>query len=80
MDKLLDFLASNPATSAAGISKATGIGAGRLYPRLAELERDGRIIGQWEWPEPRPDGTPRRRLYWIADMKTPAQISPGGRG
>lgn len=57
---ILSHLASAPITarSGAGISKATRIGAGSLYPALASLEREGLIIGTWdEGPEP------RRRVY-----------------
>jgi PadR family transcriptional regulator PadR len=73
MDEILEWLAAHPGSSGAGISKGTGVGAGSLYPSLAKLEVSGQIMGQWEWPEHRPDGAPRRRLYWITEAKTPPQ-------
>lgn len=45
------------------ISRATGMGIGRLYPVLMRLEDLGRITSRWESETPRPDGPPRRRFY-----------------
>ena len=60
--QILSHLATAPAAerSGAGISKATRVGAGSLYPELAAMESAGLIIGTWdEGPEP------RRRLYTL---------------
>ena len=67
MDRLLDWLSAHPGSSGADISKATEIGAGRLYPELAVLENAGKVTAQWDPPEARADGGPRRRLYWVAN-------------
>lgn len=62
---IAEWLTANPGSSGAQISKATGISTQRLYPCLAELEARGAVEAQWEVPEPRADGQPRRRLYWV---------------
>lgn len=47
------------------MSKAIPLGSHRLYPALVLLERRGTIQSQWDPPEPRADGEPRRRVYWL---------------
>jgi DNA-binding PadR family transcriptional regulator len=39
------------------------VSAGRLYPILVELERDGLVTSEWEHISPQAEGRPRRRLY-----------------
>ncbi|WCS27211.1 PadR family transcriptional regulator [Methylobacterium sp. NMS14P] len=62
--QILSHLANAPAAerSGAGISKATRVGAGSLYPELAAMESAGLIVSAWdEGPEP------RRRLYALTE-------------
>ena len=63
--KVLRFLLVENTTEASGaaISKATGVGAGTLYPLLARLEKARWIEGEWEKIDPKEEGRPRRRFY-----------------
>jgi PadR family transcriptional regulator PadR len=45
-------------------NSALGLSDGTVYPLLARLERDGRIIGRWE---PEPNGARPRKLYSLTD-------------
>lgn len=69
------LLESHPqGMSGAEISKATKLGALRMYPALGKLEADGIIESEWEKPEPTHE--PRRRLYWLADRAALSQHEP----
>ncbi|MGU3475668.1 PadR family transcriptional regulator [Methylobacterium sp. D48H] len=63
--KVLKFLlaANSAEASGAAISKATGVGAGTLYPLLARLEKAKWIEGNWEKIDPKEEGRPKRRFY-----------------
>lgn len=88
--KVLHWLltAGSSEASGAAISKATGVGAGTLYPLLARLEGAGWITGQWERIEPSEAGRPRRRFYELTGLGTTRaraalnefQLAPTGRG
>jgi DNA-binding PadR family transcriptional regulator len=62
-EKIVDFFGSRPQRAFSGheISELTKLSAGNLYPTLAQLEKDGVLISDWEVGEP-----PRRRLYRMA--------------
>lgn len=65
MLKILKHLqtAVPPDTSGAAISKATGVGAGTLYPALNQLEQVGWVTSEWEELPPDEPVRPRRRYY-----------------
>ena len=54
--------------SGAEISKATGVGAGTLYPMLVRLEEAGWLESEWENIDPREAGRPRRRFYRLTGL------------
>ena len=55
-------LQQSPDSTGVDLSKATGIGPGRLYPTLFRLEKRGVITGWWEdMPYP------RRRRYRLME-------------
>ena len=54
--------------SGADISKATGIGAGTLYPLLARLEEAGWMESDWEAVDPSEVGRPRKRYYHLTGL------------
>lgn len=54
--------------SGAEISKATGVGAGTLYPMLARLEDAGWFESEWENVDPSEAGRPRRRFYRMTGL------------
>lgn len=54
--------------SGADISKATGVGAGTLYPMLARLEVAGWFESEWENVDPSEAGRPRRRFYRLTGL------------
>jgi PadR family transcriptional regulator len=54
--------------SGADLSKATGVGAGTLYPLLARLEGVGWVISKWESVDPSKVGRPRRRFYLLTGL------------
>jgi DNA-binding PadR family transcriptional regulator len=56
--RLLDALSEGRELSGAQISKTTGLSAGRLYPLLYRMEKDGELESRWA-NEPHP----QRRLY-----------------
>jgi len=68
--KVLKFYLTTPAAdhSGAAISKATGVGAGTLYPLLARLEDAGWLISEWEIVDPSEAGRPRRRYYRLTGV------------
>lgn len=48
------------------IHRLAGIGVGRVYPALARMEADGRVVSEWEQPQPfLNEFRPRRRLYRV---------------
>lgn len=59
---LLDLAEHGP-TFTLDLCKRLGRGAGSIYPDLGVLERQGRIVGEWEH---RDDDRPRRRMYRLA--------------
>jgi len=63
--KILRFLFEKPRErrSGAEMSRATGVGAGTLYPTLARLEEAGWLTSEWEAIDPREAGRPRKRFY-----------------
>src|SRR5690349_11706228 len=63
--KVLRFLLQTPrdCRSGAEVGRATGVGAGTLYPMLARLETAGWLSSEWEAIDPRAAGRPRRRFY-----------------
>ena len=60
---VINALASCADMTGGEISRAVGLGIGRLYPVLMRLEEHGRITSRWETETPRPEGPPRRRFY-----------------
>lgn len=54
--------------SGADISKATGVGAGTLYPMLARLQEAGWFESEWEQVDPSEAGRPRRRFYRLTGL------------
>ncbi|MFB0490208.1 PadR family transcriptional regulator PadR [Methylobacterium sp. OAE515] len=54
--------------SGAEISKATGVGAGTLYPMLARLEDAGWFESEWENINASEAGRPRRRFYRMTGL------------
>lgn len=56
------------ATSGADISKATGVGAGTLYPMLSRLETAGWVSSRWEEIDPKEAGRPRKRFYELTGV------------
>lgn len=68
--KVLKFYLITPAAdhSGAAISKATGVGAGTLYPLLARLEEAGWLESEWESIDPSEAGRPRRRFYRLTGI------------
>jgi DNA-binding PadR family transcriptional regulator len=44
--------------SSAEIGKASGLWSASLYPALSRLEREGKVISEWEEGD-----YPRRRIY-----------------
>jgi len=68
--KVLKFLLVENTSEASGaaISKATGVGAGTLYPLLARLEKAKWIEGEWEKIDPKEEGRPRRRFYSLTGL------------
>lgn len=54
--------------SGAEISKASGVGAGTLYPMLARLEEAGWFESEWENVDPKEVGRPRRRFYRMTGL------------
>lgn len=54
-------LASGGELSGKGLSDATGMGSGRLYPTLMAMEETGEVHSRWQ------DGpAPRTRFYRLA--------------
>ena len=54
---------------------ATGLSAGRIYPVLARLEREGVVESFWaEGPEP------RRRMYVTTYRANPSTSTPAEQG
>lgn len=52
--------------SAVPISRLAGFGVGRVYPALARMEADGRVMSGWEPPSAfLSEFRPRRRLYRV---------------
>lgn len=45
------------------LRRVTGLRYVSIYRTLDRLEDDGLVSAEWEQPEPRPDGRPRRRYY-----------------
>jgi hypothetical protein len=66
-DRVLASLMDNPRQSGTELSQSCAMGASILYPTLMRLEKDGKVISEWETPEPTPDN-PRRRLYWVNEQ------------
>lgn len=68
--KVLRFLLVENTSEASGaaISKATGVGAGTLYPMLGRLEKAKWIEGEWEKIDPKEEGRPRRRFYSLTGI------------
>ena len=58
--------------SAAGLGSVLRRGSGAIYPALAGLEEEGRIVSRWEPPEPPADDSPRRQLYALLEPGEPA--------
>ncbi len=50
------------------IAKEAGVGSSTLYPLLARLEAAGWLTSEWEDLDPKAEGRPARRLYWITDL------------
>ncbi|WP_082524008.1 PadR family transcriptional regulator [Methylobacterium sp. Leaf399] len=67
-DRIVRHLAEQRyrAPSGASISKASGIGAGRLYPALADLEKRELVRSRWDVAAA--PGGPRPRLYALTDL------------
>lgn len=61
--RVIKALTARADMSGHDLSVTTGMSAGSLYPILMGLEEGGRITSRWEVETPRPDGSPRRRLY-----------------
>lgn len=62
--KIIEALGAADRQSRTGfeLSEATGLGTATLYPALARLERDGKLLSCWA------DGEyPRKRLYRLRD-------------
>ncbi|KQO78139.1 hypothetical protein ASF36_13985 [Methylobacterium sp. Leaf90] len=68
--KVLKFYLTTPRADRSGaeISKATGVGAGTLYPMLARLEEAGWFDSEWETIDPVEAGRPRRRFYRLTGL------------
>lgn len=68
--KVLRLYLMTPRTDRSGaeISKATGVGAGTLYPMLARLEDAGWFESEWENVDPSEAGRPRRRFYRMTGL------------
>jgi DNA-binding PadR family transcriptional regulator len=47
------------------ISRAAMTGAGHVYIALGKMERLGWVTGEWETPDPLPEGAGRRRFYQL---------------
>jgi len=61
--KIIEALTSGGVLSSGQISKVTSLHTGKLFTALADLEKAGKITSEWETPNPKPDETPRRRIY-----------------
>lgn len=68
--KVLSLFLRTPRADRSGseISKATGVGAGTLYPMLARLEEAGWFESEWENIDPSEAGRPRRRFYRMTGL------------
>lgn len=61
-DRILTIVAENGPMSSGEVWKALGWRKwfASVYPDLMDLERDGWLGSEWEYPH---DGFPRRRIY-----------------
>lgn len=62
---MLVLLSGAPRLSGYPISRAGMVGSGTAYPALARMEKLGWVEGEWETPNPLPEG--RRRFYRLTD-------------
>jgi PadR family transcriptional regulator PadR len=49
------------------LSRAAGLATGTIHPILARLEAVGWLESRWEDVDPREEGRPRRRYYWLTE-------------
>jgi PadR family transcriptional regulator PadR len=54
--------------SGADITRATGVGAGTLYPLLAKLSAEGWLRSEWEAQTAQELGRPRKRLFQLTGV------------
>lgn len=47
------------------ICQASGLATGTIHPILARFEKLGWLESEWEEADPREQGRPRRRYYWL---------------
>lgn len=68
--KVLRAFTSQPTRPLAGsdIMKEKRIWSGTLYPILGRLEEAGWLRSEWEATDPREEGRPRKRFYWITAL------------
>jgi len=64
---VLRALLEDPARKMYGleIGAAAGLQSGTTHPILARLETAGWVRSAWEEIDPRVEGRPRRRYYWL---------------
>ena len=60
---MLALLTDLPRLSGYPLSRLAQTGSGTVYPVLARLEKLGWVEGEWEYPNPLPDGQGQRRFY-----------------
>jgi DNA-binding PadR family transcriptional regulator len=60
---LLVLLSGAANLSGYPLARAARVSSGRVYVVLDRLENLGWVTGEWESPDPLPDGRPRRRFY-----------------
>ena len=60
-------LIHDPATASygLGIMGATGLPSGTVYPILHRLQAKGWLLAAWEEIDPKHEGRPPRKQYWV---------------